>query len=81
VSALSPDALVHGSGEFWLKADLRVALDLKNPDGAGRFRSSQNAGTTDAALSAKRRLFAPRGPGASSQRRAGRQRDGDVAAR
>ena len=61
----SPDALVHGSGEFWLKADLRIALDLQHPDGAGASRSVvQNAaGATDTTATAKLQAFINAKPG------------------
>jgi hypothetical protein len=32
-----PDVLERGSGDFWEKADLRIALDLDNPDGNGHY--------------------------------------------
>ncbi len=32
-----PDVLARGSGDFWDKADLRIALDLDNPDGNGHY--------------------------------------------
>jgi hypothetical protein len=65
VSVPSPDALVHGSGEFWLKADVRIALDLKHPDGAGRFPLvvQTAAGNTDAAATAKLQSFVNAKPG------------------
>jgi hypothetical protein len=65
VSVPSPDALVHGSGEFWLKADLRIALDLKSPDGAGRFPIvvQDAGGATDAVATGKLQAFLAARPG------------------
>jgi hypothetical protein len=65
VAVPSPDALVHGSGEFWVKADLRIALDLKHPDGAGLFPIVVQtvAGATDAAATAKLQTFMAARPG------------------
>jgi len=32
-----PGVLARGSGDYWEKADLRIALDLYHPDGAGHY--------------------------------------------
>lgn len=65
VSVPSPDALVHGSGEFWVKADLRIALDLAHPDGSGRFPIvvEDAAGATNATATAKLQAFLTARPG------------------
>jgi hypothetical protein len=65
VSVPSPDALVHGSGEFWHKADLRIALDLRNPDGAGLLPIvvQDDSGATDATATAKLQAFLQAKPG------------------
>jgi len=32
-----PGVLARGSGDYWERADLRIALDLNNPDGSGHY--------------------------------------------
>ncbi len=65
VAVPSPDALVHGTGEFWMKADLRIALDLDHADGAGLFPIvvQDAAGATDAAATATLQAFMAARPG------------------
>jgi hypothetical protein len=65
VSVPTPDALVRGTGEFWHKADLRIALDADDPDGAGRLPIVVEAddGSIDATQTANLQAFMAARPG------------------
>ncbi len=66
VSVPTPDALQHGTGDFWHQADLRIALDVNNRDAAGRIPIVVKADdeTVDAANTARLQLFLAARPGA-----------------
>lgn len=65
VAVPTPDALVIGSGEFWTKADLRIALDKASPSGSGLLpiRVLNAAGAVDATLTARLQTFMAAKPG------------------
>jgi hypothetical protein len=65
VSVPTPDALVIGSGEFWTKADLRIALDVTAADSSGLLpiRVLNAAGNTDATLTTRLQSFISAKPG------------------
>jgi hypothetical protein len=37
ISLPAPDIIDRGAGEYWTRADLRIALDLDHPDANGRY--------------------------------------------
>jgi hypothetical protein len=60
-----PGVIERGTGEFWDKADLRIALDLDDPDANGFFPIVVLAqdGTTDGARTARLQAFMAANPG------------------
>jgi hypothetical protein len=65
VQVPSPGVLARGSGEFWLKADLRLALDVSAPDSSGLYRIVvlDAAGNVDVAANARLQAFMLAKPG------------------
>jgi hypothetical protein len=65
VTVPTPDALVVGSGEFWTKADLRIALDKGSPNGSGLLpiRVLNSSGAVDATLTSRLQNFMNAKPG------------------
>ncbi|HXJ34865.1 MAG TPA: PilX N-terminal domain-containing pilus assembly protein [Candidatus Eisenbacteria bacterium] len=65
VSVPTPDALQHGSGDFWHQADLRIVLNVNGRDAAGRIPIvvQNDDGTTNAAQSTRLQTFMAARPG------------------
>ena len=65
VAVPSPDDFIYGAGKNWFRADLRIVLDLQNPDTNGRFPIYAAAanGTRDATQTARLQTFMTAKPG------------------
>jgi len=82
ISVPTPDVVRHGDGLFWDAANLRIALDLFNPDANGRYPIIVQAadGTKDAVVSARLQQFIQQKPGRlfyNDVPEAGKDVDGD----
>jgi hypothetical protein len=65
ITVPTPDVIARGTGEFWQKADLRLALDLTAEDGQGRYPIvvEDINGNVDAAKNALLQTFMTARPG------------------